>query len=182
MDQQRYSKLIAAKVPADAARILSYGKGELPKSFKDTFVAMGKLYAELAEGVIVLSSEKSCGKTLAACAFLCDPVRCKNPKRFDGQWDANARPLFFSYLQLLTTDFKEFYNLTEPGVLVLDDLGAGLPEHAFMKSLIFGIVQQRAHLGLLTIITTRLEEKELAKRYGKRFVELIHTHGRLLTF
>lgn len=174
-------QLVSYGVPANIARIIASKDKEKLLCAEKAIRLVGNWYNSQPKDLLVMSGPGNSGKTMAACMYLSQPMKAKNPNRADGQWQADDAPKFLSYLELQAIEFDQFKPLSAPGTLVIDDLGAGLSEGNMIKSLIFALVQQRTFNGVITIITTRQTPADLSKRYGARFGQLIKMYGTILT-
>ncbi len=66
-------------------------------------------------------------------------------------------------------------------LLVIDDLGAEVPS-AFTVSCLYDLINRRSGLGLPTVISTNLNQRELGERYTDRIVSRIFGDYRTLYF
>jgi len=73
---------------------------------------------------------------------------------------------------------SDLERLSQPDVLVLDDLGREyLDEKGFLLALIDALLNHRYDRGLITVMTTNLNAVSFSKRYGERIVDRLREVG-----
>ena len=169
-----------AGAPDDVIESMSSVRGSPSVVLARKFLEMSPRDARF----LVLLGTKGIGKTVAACVALMEIIRRELdvPMASGGGNNARRPGLFvtameFNRMSLFDRSANGWFEklLDTPG-LVIDDLGAEM-QTDMVRGLIYELLNTRYNRTRRTIITSNLDKRTLAERYGERVTDRLRERG-----
>lgn len=137
-------------------------------------------------GIVVLSGAPGCGKTVAACSWVREPLM--RDDAFGGAGVPSLRiasPLFVTSARLSRWDrydVREMDRLLRAPRLVIDDVGAEFSDaKGNFNAIIDELIADRAANRRPMILTTNLDGAAFKARYGERIADRIREVGNFVS-
>jgi DNA replication protein DnaC len=178
-------ELRRADVPDDAIAALDTLRHEAPVGLAEAFLKQGTTDARF----LLLLGKKGTGKTVAAALVMADIIgHVLQRARPSGGEAQRGPPGMFVRATTLSrlsaydaADKAWFEDMCRTPILVLDDVGTELAGDVFRAHL-YELLDRRYSKSRRTVITSNLDKKAFAERYGDRIADRLRERGMAAEF